>query len=186
MDADRLAQSLIPAGDHSTPFFHDTARAMLSAALSKMLPQRGREPSLEQLLQLLLHGSPEQREAFYRGTDVTQIFDQGGERMRVSVEQNLRTYLRYTAPSAAGQKGGGEHFSILRHIQGIDSRDRQPWLFLPSPLRVKHTSIKPLLTCWIDCAAAATPVLGEQPRAPLLGDRRRGQEPATGYRPCPT
>ena len=32
MDADRLAQSLIPAGDHSTPFFHDTARAMLSAA----------------------------------------------------------------------------------------------------------------------------------------------------------
>ena len=162
MDADRLAQSLIPAGDHSTPFFHDTARAMLSAALSKMLPRRGFEPSLEQLLQLLLHGSPEQREAFYRNTDVSQIFDQGGERMRVSVEQNLRTYLRSLRHLPLAEKGDGEQFSILRHIQGIDSRDRQPWLFLPSPLRVKHTSIQPLLTCWMDCAAAAILSLGER------------------------
>jgi len=162
MDADRLAQSLIPAGDHSTPFFHDTARAMLSAAMSKMLPRRGFEPSLEQLLQLLLHGSPEQREAFYRNTDVTQIFDQGGERMRVSVEQNLRTYLRSLRHLPLAEKGDGEQFSILRHIQGIDSRDRQPWLFLPSPLRVKHTSIQPLLTCWMDCAAAAILSLGER------------------------
>ncbi|MGE3738214.1 MAG: type IV secretion system DNA-binding domain-containing protein [Geminicoccaceae bacterium] len=162
MDADRLAKALIPAGDHSTPFFSDTARAMLSAAFSKMLPRRGREPSLEQLLQLLLHGSPEKREAFYRNTDVTQIFDRGGERMRVSVEQNLRTYLRSLRHLPLAEKGDGEQFSILRHIQGIDRRERQPWLFLPSPLRVKHTSIQPLLTCWMDCAAAAILSLGER------------------------
>ena len=58
--------------------------------------------------------------------------------------------------------GGEGDFSILRHIQGIDSRDRQPWLFLPSPLRVKHTSIKPLLTCWLDCAVAAILSCGER------------------------
>lgn len=162
MDADRLAKALIPAGDHSTPFFSDTARAMLSAALSKMLPRRGFEPSLEQLLQLLLHGSPEEREAFYRNTDVVQIFDKGGERMRVSVEQNLRTYLRSLRHLPLAETGDGEPFSILRHIQAIDRRERQPWLFLPSPLRVKHTSIQPLLTCWMDCAAAAILSLGER------------------------
>ena len=162
MDADRLAKALIPAGDHSTPFFADTARAMLSAALSKMLPRRGLEPSLEQLLHLLLHGAPEEREAFFRNTDVVQIFDKGGERMRVSVEQNLRTYLRALRHLPLAEKGDGEPFSILRHIQGIDQRERQPWLFLPSPLRVKHTSIQPLLTCWIDCAAAALLSLGER------------------------
>lgn len=162
MDADRLAKALIPAGDHSTPFFADTARAMLSAALSKMLPRHGRKPSLEQLLHLLLHGSPEEREAFFRNTDVVQIFDKGGERMRVSVEQNLRTYLRALRHLPLAEKGDGEPFSILRHIQGIDQRERQPWLFLPSPLRVKHTSIQPLLTCWIDCAAAALLSLGER------------------------
>ena len=59
-----------------------------------MLPHAGDEPALERLLHLLLHASTEEREAFYRGTEVTQIFDQGGERMRVSVEQNLRTYAR--------------------------------------------------------------------------------------------
>ena len=94
MDADRVAHALIPAGDHSTPFFHDTARAMLSAALMQMRGMRGNEPALERLLQLLLHASSDEREAFYRGTDVTQIYDKGGERMRVSVEQNLRTYVR--------------------------------------------------------------------------------------------
>ena len=81
--------------------------------------------------------------------------------MRVSVEQNLRTYartLRYL-PLASG---GGNDFSILRHIQGIDGRDQQPWLFLPSPLRVKHTSIKPLITCWMDCAVAALLSCGER------------------------
>mgnify|MGYP000072394024 CR=1 FL=1 len=161
MDADRLAQSLIPAGDHSTPFFHDTARAMLSAALMKMRGTKGDKPALERLLQLLLHASAEQREAFYRGTDVTQIYDKGGERMRVSVEQNLRTYAR-TLRYLPLQSGGPDDFSILRHIQGIDSRDRQPWLFLPSPLRAKHTSIKPLLTCWLDCAVAALLSCGEQ------------------------
>ena len=162
MDADRLAKALIPAGDHSTPFFADTARAMLSAALSRILPRHSREPSLEQLLHLLLHGSPEEREAFFRNTDVVQIFDKGGERMRVSVEQNLRTYLRALRHLPLAEKGDGEPFSILRHIQGIDQRERQPWLFLPSPLRVKHTSIQPLLTCWIDCAAAAILSLGER------------------------
>ena len=162
MDADRVAHALIPAGDHSTPFFHDTARAMLSAALSKMLRRKGQEPSLEQLLQLLLHASPEEREVFYRDTDVVQIFDQGGERMRVSVEQNLRTYLRTLRHLPLAEKDDGSDFSILRHIQGIDQRDRQPWLFLPSPLRVKHTAIQPLLTCWMDCAAAAILSLGER------------------------
>ena len=162
MDADRLAKALIPAGDHSTPFFADTARAMLSAALSKMLPRRGLEPSLEQLLHLLLHGSPEEREAFFRNTDVVQIFDRGGERMRVSVEQNLRTYLRALRHLPLAEKNDGSEFSILRHIQNIDRCCRQPWLFLPSPLRVKHTAIQPLLTCWMDCAAAAILSLGER------------------------
>jgi type IV conjugative transfer system coupling protein TraD len=162
MDADRLAQSLIPAGDHSTPFFSDTARAMLSAALGKMLRQKDQQPSLAQLLQLLLHGAPEAREAFFRNTDVVQIFDQGGERMRVSVEQNLRTYLRALRHLPLAEPGDGAPFSILRHIQGIDRCCRQPWLFLPSPLRVKHTSIQPLLTCWMDCAAAAILSLGER------------------------
>ena len=161
MDADRVAHALIPAGDHSTPFFHDTARAMLSAALMQMRGMRGNEPALERLLQLLLHASAEQREAFYRGTDVTQIYDKGGERMRASVEQNLRTYAR-TLRYLPLQSGGEGDFSILRHIQGIDARDRQPWLFLPSPLRAKHTSIKPLLTCWLDCAVAALLSCGEQ------------------------
>ena len=39
MDADRVAHALIPAADHSMPFFHDTARAMLSAALGEDLTQ---------------------------------------------------------------------------------------------------------------------------------------------------
>ena len=161
MDADRVAHALIPAGDHSTPFFHDTARAMLSAALMQMRGMRGNEPALERLLQLLLHASSDEREAFYRGTDVTQIYDKGGERMRVSVEQNLRTYVR-TLRYLPLTSGGADDFSILRHIQGIDGRDRQPWLFLPSPLRAKHTAIKPLLTCWLDCAVAALLSCGEQ------------------------
>ena len=81
--------------------------------------------------------------------------------LRVSVEQNLRTYVR-TLRHLPLQSGGPDDFSILRHIQGIDGRDQQPWLFLPSPLRAKHTSIKPLLTCWLDCAVAALLSCGEQ------------------------
>ena len=109
-----------------------------------------------------MHASSDEREAFYRGTDVTQIYDKGGERMRVSVEQNLRTYVR-TLRYLPLTSGGAGDFSILRHIQGIDGRDRQPWLFLPSPLRAKHIAIKPLLTCWLDCAVAALLSCGEQP-----------------------
>ena len=67
---------------------------MLSAVLPKMQRIEDKEPALEHLLQLLLHASAEEREAFYRGTDVTQISEPGAERMRVSVEQNLRTYAR--------------------------------------------------------------------------------------------
>ena len=157
MDADRVAHALIPAGDYTTPFFHDAARTMCSAALTKLAA----EPDLERLLHVLLHASSDERKAFYADTDVAQIFDGGGERMRVSVEQNLRTYarcLRYL-PLASGQ---GRDFSILRHIQEIDRRDRQPWLFLPSPLRVKHVAIKPLITCWMDCAVAALLSCGER------------------------
>ena len=133
MDADRLAQSLIPAGDHSTPFFHDTARAMLSAAMSKMLPRRGFEPSLEQLLQLLLHGSPEQREAFYRNTDVTQIFDQGGERMRVSVEQNLRTYLRSLRHLPLAEKGDGDSSRSCATSRASTAATGSPGCSCPRP-----------------------------------------------------
>ena len=160
MDADRVAAALIPVGDHSTPFWHDSARAMLSAALSKL--QRQRRCELALLLQLLLHASDADREAFFKGTDVTQIFDKGGERMRVSVEQNIRTYLR-SLRHLPMDSGGANDFSILEHIRGIDARSgRQPWLFLPSPLKAKHTSIKPLLTCWMDCAVAALLSLGER------------------------
>ena len=158
MDADRVAHALIPAGDHSTPFWHDSARAMLSAALSKL--QRQGQCDLARLLQLLLHAHEAEREAFFEGTDVAQIYDKGGERMRVSVEQNIRTYLRCLRHLPL-ESGGAEDFSILRHIRAIDTRERQPWLFLPSPLRAKHTSIKPLLTCWMDCAVAALLSCGE-------------------------
>ena len=75
MDADRVAHALIPAADHSTPFFHDTARAMLSAALVKL--NRIGDPSLDRLLHLVLHASRDERQAFYAGTEVAQIFDGG-------------------------------------------------------------------------------------------------------------
>ena len=163
MDADRVAMALIPDGGHKEPFFHETARIMLSAALTK-LADAG-DARLSRLLHLMLHASIEERAAFYAGTEAAQTYDQGGDRMRASVEQNLRTYarsLRYL-PLASGGKGD---FSILRHIQGIDEREQQPWLFLPSPLRIKHHSIKPLITCWLDCAVAALKSCGER------GDRR--------------
>ena len=160
MDADRIAHALIPAGDHSTPFWHDSARAMLSAALSKL--RRQNRCDLEQLLHLLLHAADEVRQDFFRGTDVAQIFDHGGERMRMSVEQNVRTYLR-SLRHLPLDSGGENDFSILEHIRSIDVRSGpQPWLFLPSPLKAKHFSIKPLLTCWMDCAAAALLSCGER------------------------
>ena len=177
MDADRVAHALIPAGDHSTPFFHDTARALLSAALMQDARTPATSPRSSGCCSCSCTPRASEREAFYPGTDVTQIYDKGGERMRVSVEQNLRTYVR-TLRYLPLASGGPGDFSILRHIQGIDGRDRQPWLFLPSPLRAKHAAIKPLLTCWLDCAVAALLSCGEQPRPPLLVHRRRGQEPA--------
>ena len=159
MDADRVAKALIPDGGHKEPFFHETARILLSAALSKL--EDDGDGKLGRLLHLMLHASIEERTAFFAGTEAAQTYDQGGDRMRSSVEQNLRTYarsLRYL-PLASGGKGD---FSILRHIQGIDERERQPWLFLPSPLRIKHHSIKPLITCWLDCAVAALTSCGER------------------------
>ena len=106
--------------------------------------------------------------------------------MRVSVEQNLRTYARTLRYLPLAEKDDGNDFSILRHIQGIDRRDQQPWLFLPSPLRVKHTSIKPLITCWMDCAAAAMLSLRRAARAALLDRHRRGEEPLPPAVPAPT
>ena len=150
-----------------------------------MLPRRGFEPSLEQLLQLLLHGSPEQREAFYRNTDVTQIFDQGGERMRVSVEQNLRTYLRSLRHLPLAEKGDGEQFSILRHIQGIDSRDRQPWLFLPSPCASSTPrSSRCSPAGWTALSPRSCPAASSASAA--AGSSSTRSRASTGYRPCPT
>lgn len=159
MDADRIAKALIPDGGHKEPFFHETARVLLSAALCK-LADAG-DGKLELLLHLMLHASIEERTGFFAGTEAAQTYDTGADRMRSSVEQNMRTYarsLRYL-PLGSGRQGD---FSILRHIQGIDRRERQPWLFLPSPLRSKHHSIKPLITCWMDCAVAALKSCGEQ------------------------
>ena len=123
---------------------------------------QGDEPALERLLQLLLHASAERARGLLprhrRHPDLRQ-----GWRADAGLGRAEPAHLcPHAALPAAGQRRCWSDFSILRHIQGIDGRDRQPWLFLPSPLRAKHTSIKPLLTCWLDCAVAALLSCGEQ------------------------
>lgn len=125
-DADRIAKSIIPAGDGSAAEWNHYAQVLLSAVLAKTWRDGG---SNFDLTNLLLTSPNDELAKALAGSQAAQLFAPGAERMLSSIRAITATYcqpLSYLSPSA-----GRDGFSITKFVQAEAETKRGAWLFFP-------------------------------------------------------
>lgn len=158
-DADRLAAALIPKDGMNEQYWVDAARVLLATGLNKLDGTNQR--NIYGLLSLLLSSSMEGLRDLASGTDAEGIFAEGNDRMALSVRATMSAYVRSLRFLPARSYPDSE-FSVTNWMSHADKANgRRPWLFLGTRADW-HESLKPLLSAWIDSAAAA--ILSLPPR----------------------
>jgi type IV conjugative transfer system coupling protein TraD len=142
-DADRLAETLIPAEGKSDPFWSQAARQLLTGALTR-LPVR----DVGELLKNLLTTDLSALAGVVEGTDAAALLGEGNEKMALSVRATLATYVRSLRFLRSGTID--EPFSVREWVQ----KESSSWLYVTSRSD-QHAALRPLITCWLDAAASA-------------------------------
>jgi hypothetical protein len=163
-DADRIAHQLITeTGQHDSDVWLDTSR-ILVANMIRALWREG-NGSLPALLNALQDRTKDDLKLWLAGSSSARTFADDADRATGSVlfmlakAANLIQFLRT-------EDSGGAPFAFRDFIHGLDKRTgARPWIFVPRKEDYFEAS-KPLLACWLECAASA--VLGLPPSA----DRR--------------
>nr|WP_229668066.1 type IV secretion system DNA-binding domain-containing protein [Stakelama pacifica] len=158
-DADRIATQLVPqTGDHDHDVWLQTTR-ILVANMLRDLSQRG-NPTLTGLLTMLQMSSKEELRERLAHTSSARTFADDADRATGSVlfmlakTANLIQFLR-------AEESGAEPFAFRTYFRNLDQRNGpKPWIFVPRKEDYFEAS-KPLLACWLECAASA--VLGLSP-----------------------
>ncbi len=158
-DADRIAHQLISeTGSHDDDVWLETSR-ILVANMLRALWSEGK-CSLEALLDALQTKDTEELKLWLGNTSSARTFAEGAERATGSVifmlakASNLIQFLR-------SDGSGGTPFAFRRYIAGLDDHEgARPWIFVPRK-EDYFEAAKPLLACWLECAASA--VLGLSP-----------------------
>lgn len=158
-DADRVAAQLVIEGGDKADSVWTTAARNLVANVMRQLWQEGRgEPAV--LIETLCAASKTELRGWLSGTSSARIFEEDADRATASVlfmlsqTVSLLQYLK-VEPSGAGG------FSFQTFFAGLDAHEgHKPWIFVPR--REAHfEAIRPLLSCWLECACGA--VLGLDP-----------------------
>jgi hypothetical protein len=158
-DADRIAHQLITeTGQHDSDVWLDTSR-ILVANMIRALWREG-NCSLPDLLNALQDRTKDDLKLWLAGSSSARTFADDADRATGSVlfmlskAANLIQFLR-------AEGSGGAPFAFRDFIHGLDKRTgARPWIFVPRKEDYFEAS-KPLLACWLECAASA--VLGLPP-----------------------
>lgn len=158
-DADRIAHQLITeTGQHDSDVWLDTSR-ILVANMIRALWREGK-CTLPDLLNALQDRTKDDLKVWLAGSSSARTFADDADRATGSVlfmlskAANLIQFLR-------AEHSGGAPFAFRDFIHGLDKRRvAKPWIFVPRKEDYFEAS-KPLLACWLECAASA--VLGLPP-----------------------
>ena len=163
-DADRIAHQLITeTGQSDRDVWLETSR-ILVANMIRALWREG-NCTLPDLLNALQDRTKDDLKIWLAGSSSARTFAEDADRATGSVlfmlakAANLIQFLR-------AEGSGGAPFAFRDFIRGLDKRTgARPWIFVPRKEDYFEAS-KPLLACWLECAASA--VLGLPPSS----DRR--------------
>lgn len=150
-DALRLARSLIPDATGEGAYFHSSAQSLLAAGLREMSRQGNAD--LCELLRLVITGSRDELATLVGHTSAAAALREGNEKALASILSTVGTYTEGLQWLPA--TNNGQAFSIRRFVESVDKIEgRRPWLFLTSREDF-HETLRPLLACWVEAAAAA-------------------------------
>jgi hypothetical protein len=152
-DADRIAHQLITeTGQHDRDVWLETSRILVANMLRALW--REEKGSLPDLLHALQVRTKDDLKAWLGDSSSARTFADDADRATGSVlfmlakAANLIQFLRI-------QDGDEASFSFREFISGLDERKgRKPWIFVPRKEDYFEAS-KPLLACWLECAASA-------------------------------
>lgn len=158
-DAARIAHQFITeTGQHDSDVWLETAR-ILVANMIVALWEEG-NGTLPNLLAAFQNKTKDELKAWLKETSSARTFADDADRATGSVlfmlakAANLIQFLRV-------ENGDGTSFAFRDFIHGLDKRTGpRPWIFVPRKEDYFEAS-KPLLACWLECAASA--VLGLPP-----------------------
>lgn len=158
-DADRIARQLVSeTGERDDDVWLETSR-ILVANILRVLNAEGRT-TLPDLLEALQAKGKEEMKVWLAGTSSARTFEDDADRATGSVlfmlakASNLLQFL-WREPGETGS------FSFRNFIKGLDGhKGPKPWIFVPRK-EDYFEAMKPLLACWLECAASAT--LGLEP-----------------------
>jgi len=152
-DADRIAAQLVTANDEGRDDIWTSTSRVLVANIMRMLWREGRG-DLPALVQALQSTTKAELKGWLAQTSSARTFEEDADRATGSVlfmlseTVNLLQYLR-AAP------GPGGDFSFRAFFNGLDAVEgRKPWIFVPRK-EDYFEATKPLLACWLECAAGA-------------------------------
>lgn len=163
-DADRIAHQFVTETDqHDNDVWLEMAR-ILVANMIRALWREGKG-TLPNLLAAFQSMAKDELKEWLKETSSARTFADDADRATGSVlfmlakAANLIQFLR-------AEDSDGAPFAFRDFIQGLDKREGpRPWIFVPRKEDYFEAS-KPLLACWLECAASA--VLGLPPSS----DRR--------------
>lgn len=152
-DADRIAHQLITeTGQHDRDVWLETSRILVANMLRALW--REEKGSLPDLLHALQVRTKDDLKAWLGDSSSARTFADDADRATGSVlfmlakAANLIQFLRM-------RDGDEASFSFREFIAGLDGRKgRKPWIFVPRKEDYFEAS-KPLLACWLECAASA-------------------------------
>lgn len=158
-DADRIARQLVSeTGSQDDDVWLETSRILVANMLRSLWAEGN--CNLEALLEALQVRSKEQLKHWLSHTSSARTFADDADRATGSVlfmlakAANLIQFLRI-------DDGGTERFAFRDFIAGLDGREgAKPWIFVPRK-EDYFEAAKPLMACWLECAASA--VLGLAP-----------------------
>ncbi|MEY2927266.1 MAG: hypothetical protein RL367_1743 [Pseudomonadota bacterium] len=158
-DADRIAHQLVTeTSSKDDDVWLITSRILVGNMLRALWSEGN--CSLEALLDALQTKDTEELKRWLGDTSSARTFADGAERATGSVifmlakAANLIQFLRT-------ENSGGNRFSFRGYIDALDGHSgKRPWIFVPRK-EDYFEAAKPLLACWLECAASA--VLGLPP-----------------------
>ena len=158
-DADRIARQLVSeTGERDDDIWLETSRILVANVL-RVLNAEGKT-TLPDLLNALQAKTKEEMKVWLAGTSSARTFEDDADRATGSVlfmlakASNLLQFLM----AEPGETGS---FAFRTFINGLDQhKGPKPWIFVPRK-EDYFEAMKPLLACWLECAASAT--LGLEP-----------------------
>jgi len=158
-DADRIARQLVSeTGSQDDDVWLETSRILVANMMRSLWAEKN--GSLEALLDALQVKSKEQLKAWLGHTSSARTFADDADRATGSVlfmlakAANLIQFLKVEQDNAA-------RFAFRDFIVGLDKIEgAKPWIFVPRK-EDYFEAAKPLMACWLECAASA--VLGLSP-----------------------